>query len=223
MAVAAHGLLFSNLLPRELVRLIIADELALIREGLAALCCSSRYNVVGQCADGFTALALIQDLKPELAVLDGNLPGLHTTEILRQLKAANSPTRVAVLSVRSDRKTVLEALRAGAGAFVLKSGPSSHLLDSLEQMLDGGVYLSPLLAINEIFLAPEKDIPADPFDSLSPREFQVFSLLVDGLRPKEIGARLETQSENHRHLSFQSDAEIGHPRRSRAGPLRAPP
>ncbi len=190
MAVAVPGLVLVNSpLPWEAHRLVIADDMTLIREALAALCSVSRYRVVGQCADGFSALSLIQDLKPDLALLDGNLPGLHTMEILRQVKAAGLPTRIAVLSVRSDRKTVLEALKAGAGAFVLKSGPSSHLLDAMAQMLQGGVYLSPLLAINEIFFARDT-APSDPFDGLSPREFQVFGLLIEGLRPKEIGARL---------------------------------
>jgi DNA-binding NarL/FixJ family response regulator len=173
------------------IRLVLADELTLLRDGLAAICNSSpRCEVVGQCADGATALRLIQEFKPDIAVLDMNLPGLHTIEVTRQVKASGLPTRIAVLSVRGDRKTVLEALRGGVSAFLLKSGPASHLIESFERILEGAIYLSPLLNADEIFLSPEKPLPEDPFDTLSPREFQVFSLLVEGVRAKEIAARL---------------------------------
>ncbi|MGI8742632.1 MAG: LuxR C-terminal-related transcriptional regulator [Bryobacteraceae bacterium] len=162
-----------------------------MREGLAAICLSTcRHNVVGQCADGWAALTLIQQLQPDIAILDINLPGLHPIEVIRQAKVCRLPTRIGVLSTRSDRKTVLEALRGGVNAFLLKSGPSKHLLDSIDQMLGGGVYISPSLNMDEIFLAREKPIPEDPFDTLSPREFQVFELLIQGDRPKDVAARL---------------------------------
>lgn len=173
------------------IRLVLGDELTLFREGLAAICdLSPRCEVVGQCSDGAMALRLIQDLSPDIAVLDINLTGLHTIELIRQVKAAGLPTRVAVLSARTDRKTVLEALRGGASAFLLKSGPARHLIESFEQMMEGTIYLSPLLNLDEIFFSPEKPGPDDPLDALSPREFQVFSLLVEGVRAKEIAARL---------------------------------
>lgn len=173
------------------LRVVLGDELTLLREGLAAICdLSPRCEVVGQCSDGDTALRLIQDLRPDIAVLDLNLPGLHTLELIRQVRAACLPTRIAVLSARADRKTVLEALRGGVNAFLLKSGPSSHLIESFEEILDGSIYLSPLLNLEEIFLSAEKPAPPDPLDALSPREFQVFRLLVEGVRAKEIAARL---------------------------------
>jgi DNA-binding NarL/FixJ family response regulator len=173
------------------IRLVLADELTLLREGLAAIChLSPRCEVIGQCADGAAALRLIQELRPEIAVLDIHLPGLHTIEVIRQVRAAGLPTSIAVLSARGDRKTVLEALRGGASAFLLKSDPGRHLVESFEHILDGAVYLSPLLNLDQIFLSAAKPAPEDPFDALSPREFQVFSLLVEGVRAKEIAARL---------------------------------
>jgi DNA-binding NarL/FixJ family response regulator len=178
-------------MPESRITVVLGDELTLFREGLAAICdLSPRCEVVGQCADGAMALRLIHDLSPDIAVLDINLTGLHTIELIRQVKAAGLPTRIAVLSARTDRKTVLEALRAGASAFLLKSGPARHLIESFEQMIEGAIYLSPLLNLDEIFFSPEKPVPEDPIDALSPREFQVFSLLVEGVRAKEIAARL---------------------------------
>jgi len=172
-------------------RLVLGDELTLMREGLAAICSSTgQYAVVGQCSDGWQALTLLQELRPDIAVLDLNLPGLHPIEIIRQVKIRELPTRIGILSTRSDRKTVLESLRGGASAFLLKSGPSQHLLESVAQMLAGGVYISPSLNLDDVFLSHEKTQPEDAFDTLSAREFQVFELLISGDRPKVIAARL---------------------------------
>jgi two-component system response regulator NreC len=171
--------------------LLIADELTLVREGLAAICAASgRFEVVAECGDGGAALRLIEELRPDIAVLDFHLPDLFTLEVARKVRCAGLPTKLVVLSTRSDRKTVLEALRGGASAFLLKSGSSNQLLEAFDQVLTGGVYVSPLLAVDKVFFTQEKNAPQDPFDSLSPREFQVFSLLVEGVRAKEIAARL---------------------------------
>jgi DNA-binding NarL/FixJ family response regulator len=86
---------------------------------------------------------------------------------------------------------VVEALRAGVNAFVLKSAPLSQLMDAFEQILDGGIYVSPQLELNKIFNATGKTPPEDPLETLSAREYQVFTLLVEGIRAKEIAARLE--------------------------------
>jgi len=96
-----------------------------------------------------------------------------------------------MLSIRKDPKTVVEALRAGVDAFVLKSGPAGQLLEAFEQILDGGIYVSPSLESDEIFNAGQKSIPEDLLEALSAREYQVFFLLVEGTRAKEIAARLD--------------------------------
>jgi DNA-binding NarL/FixJ family response regulator len=172
--------------------ILLADDLTLVREGLAALCeAQPKYKVVGQCSEGATALRLIEETRPDLAVLDLNLPDLFALEIVRRVREAALPTKLVVLSTRKDRKTVVEALRCGVSAFLLKSASSSQLLEAFEQVLDGGIYVSPQLELNKIFAGGQKSSPEDPLDTLSAREYQVFSLLVEGVRAKEIAARLE--------------------------------
>jgi DNA-binding NarL/FixJ family response regulator len=172
--------------------ILLADELALVREGLAHLCqADPRYEVVAQCGDGEAAVELIESLKPDVAVLDIDLPKLHALEAIRRVHEMQRETRVVVLAVRRDRKTVIETLRAGAHGFVLKGGPARHLIDAFQHVLEGGVYVSPMLELNQLFTAPKKRRAEDPVESLSSREYQVFCLLVDGLRAKEIACRLD--------------------------------
>jgi two-component system secretion response regulator SsrB len=133
---------------------------------------------------------LIESRRPDIAVLDLNLPDLFTLEIVRRLRLAQAETRIIVLSARKDRKTVVEALRSGINAFLLKSGPAHQFTEAFEQTLDGGIYISPLLELDKIFSPRQTAVAQDPFAALSPREYQVFSLLVKGTRAKEIGARL---------------------------------
>jgi len=171
---------------------LLADDLTLVREGLAALCAvHAQFKVVGQCSDGASALRMIESQRPDLAVLDLNLPDLFTMEIVRRVRDASLPTKIVVLSVRKDRKTVVEALRCGVSGFLLKSAPSSELLEAMDQVLEGSIYVSPQLELNKIFSTNHKNSPDDPLELLSAREYQVFSLLIEGVRAKEIAARLE--------------------------------
>lgn len=171
---------------------IIADELTLVREGLAALCNSlPGFRVVAQVGTATAALAEIQRLQPAIALLDLGLSDLAATEVIRRVRDLNIPTRCAVFSVRKDRKTVLEVLRTGACGFFLKSSTSEQMAEALGQFTQGGIYVSPQIEVMSLFGdGTGRNEGDDPIESLSSREFQVFSLLVEGIRAKEIAARL---------------------------------
>lgn len=165
--------------------------MTLFREALVALCeTGQEFRVVGQCADGTTALRLIRELQPDIAVLDLNLQDLFALEVIRRVREAKLATRMVVLSTRRDAKMVMEALRAGASGFLLKSGPAHQLLEAFAQIREGGVYISPLLEMEQILSSSRSRTKGDPLETLSAREHQVFSLLVEGVRAKEIAARL---------------------------------
>jgi DNA-binding NarL/FixJ family response regulator len=171
--------------------ILLAEELAMVREGIARLCeANGSFRVAGQCADGLAALELLQSLLPDVAILDFNLPKLFSLELIRRVKAAGASTRFMVLSSKGDRKMALEALRSGANGFVLKSAGGELLLDALQQVAAGSIFVSPELQFERIFLTSRRNTPEDPLETLSSREYQVFQLMIEGIRAKEIASRL---------------------------------
>ena len=174
------------------VDVLIADELTLVREGLSALCNSiSGFRVVSQVGTAGAALTEIQKLEPGIAMLDLGLSDLAATEVIRRVRDAGLKTRCAVFSIRKDRKTVLDVLRTGACGYLLKSSTSEQMADALGQFIQGGIYVSPQIEVMSLFGDNNgRSVTSDPLESLSSREFQVFSLLVEGIRAKEIAARL---------------------------------
>jgi DNA-binding NarL/FixJ family response regulator len=170
---------------------VLADDHNIVREGIAALCAKEGWRVLGQCADGAAAVEMITALKPDFALLDMNMPVLTGVEVVRRLRAAGCSTKLIILSISRQDATVNEAIRAGADAYLLKDGPSRHLLDAISFVRDGGVYVSPLLRGAGFFTQGETRREADPLATLSPREMEVFSLLVNGRRAKDIADLLE--------------------------------
>lgn len=174
------------------ITILLADEFALVREGIARVCESSeQFYVVDQCSDGEAALMKLRQLRPDIAVLDLQIPRLFSLELLRKAREEGLHTKFIIVAARGDRKTALEALRAGANGFVLKSSAATQVVDALKQVAAGSVYVSPELQFERVFFESKGSRSTDPIESLSSREFQVFRLLVEGIRAKEIAARLE--------------------------------
>lgn len=173
--------------------ILIADELTLMREGLSALCNAiPGYTVVSQVGTAGAALSAIEALQPDLALLDWNLSDLAATEVIRRVRDLNLRTRCAIFSQRKDKKTVLEVLRTGACGFLLKTSTYDQMTEALAQFSSGGIYVSPQIEVMSLFgEATSRAQSQDPIESLSSREYQVFTLLVEGIRAKEIAARLQ--------------------------------
>jgi DNA-binding NarL/FixJ family response regulator len=192
MSATAYTALNKSPFARRSVEVLIADELTLVREGLSALCNSvPGFEVVSQVGTAAAALDAITRLEPDLALLDLSLSDIAATEVIRTVRERGIPTRCAVFSVRKDRKTVLDVLRAGACGFVLKTSTSTQMAEALSQFTQGGIYVSPQIEVMSLFgETSSRTNENDPIESLSSREYQVFSLLVEGVRAKEIAARL---------------------------------
>lgn len=141
---------------------------------------SDRYEVAG-CADGDSLADAIRRTAPQLVVLETGLPRVQALDLVARMRAEGAGSRFVLLAGRVARKDMIEALRAGANAVVLESGTAAELFHALDQALAGLVYLPGPL---------DTEAAPDPVGSLSAREYQVFTQLVEGVRPKEIAARL---------------------------------
>lgn len=172
---------------------LVADGFPLIRDGIVRLCdASGQYRTVAVCDNGEDALRQILELQPDLALIDFHIPRLWSLELVRRVRDAQSHTRIILMASRGDRKTALESLRAGATGFLLKSANENEMLQALFRVRSGSIYVSPQLEFEKVFFGQNgRGKPWDPMELLSSREFQVFQFLVDGLRAKDIAARLQ--------------------------------
>jgi DNA-binding NarL/FixJ family response regulator len=166
------------------VTVVLADCHEIVREGITAKF-RERANIsmVGQCSDGEAALETILARKPDIAILDLQMPRLSGLDVVRKVRFAQCPTKLIVLSVVRDEPTIRELFRSGGDGYVLKEGPATHLFDAIDTVAGGGKYLTPLLDRQIIESHGAKQ---DPLALLSKREYEVFAFLVDGMRPKDI-------------------------------------
>lgn len=177
------------MMPTKQTTLVLADDHGVIREGVAAHCQSlPELSILAQCSDGEEAARTILELRPDFAIIDLNMPKMTGLDVIRMVRAAGCTTKLIVLSIDRNRPMVQELFRSGADGYVLKDGPIRHILDAIRYIADGGKYTTPLLNMDGASSSPE---PNDPFATLSRREYQVFTFLVDGLRPRDIARALD--------------------------------
>ena len=174
---------------------VVAEDSALLCDGIASICESSgRFAVAALAADGEAALAALRSVSPDLALISLSLSRTYALEVLRQAREEGIDSRIVIVSARTDRKTVIEALRSGAQGYFVSSAGGKALVECLDRVAEGGVYVSPEVDIQSLFSERARALIDDPLSSLSSREHQVFSLLIEGIRAKEIAARLNLSS-----------------------------
>jgi DNA-binding NarL/FixJ family response regulator len=171
---------------------IIADDHDIVRRGLRGILeTNGSCKVVAEAADGLAAAQLAEKHRPGVLILDLNMPRLHGIEVLRQVRTSSPQTRIIVLSMHNDEAYVIEALRAGAMAYILKGSESVEIAHALTEVLAGRRFLSAPLsewAINALVTKPAAD--ADPLQTLSQRERMVLQLAAEGHNNPEIAEKL---------------------------------
>jgi DNA-binding NarL/FixJ family response regulator len=203
-----------------MLRIVMADDHPIVRKGLRALLeAEPDCRVVGEADDGPAALDLVEQLKPDILVVDVIMPGLGGLEVTRQVRHRVPTTRVIVLSMHANEPYVLEALRNGAAAYVLKTTSTHTLVEAVREVAAGRRYLSPPLTERAIQVYTDQAQHAtqaiDRYDLLTTREREILHLAAEGLSNADIGERLHISprtAETHRanimrklNLSSQSD------------------
>ncbi len=176
-------------------RVLLADDHVLFREGLAGIIgAQPDLQVVGEANDGLEAFVKAQELKPDLILMDVQMPGMDGIEAVRQVKQVLPETIIVMLTVRSDDDMLFDALKNGAQGYLLKEIRSQELLEMLRGALRGEAAISPTLAgrvLSEFRRLSKGGIAAHEDDNeLTEREEQVLSQVSKGATDKEIAAAL---------------------------------
>jgi len=180
-------------------RVLLADDHLIFRQGLKGLLEREGLQIIGEASDGRDAVRRATDLSPDVAVLDLAMPLLNGLDAAREIVRVSPRTRPILLTMHTEDPYVMDALRAGIKGYVLKTQPSTDLVQAIQEVCRGRIYLSPGISrtVVEAYLA-KTELPPDP---LSPREHEVLQLVAEGKTSKEIarllGVSVKT-AENHR-------------------------
>ena len=181
------------------IRVLAADDQRVIREGLAMLLgLLPDVEVVGTAANGEEALALADELRPDVILMDLRMPRVDGVEATRRLRASHPEIKVVVLTTYADDRSVIDALRAGALGYLTKDAGADEIRQALQRVASGQASLDPAVQMHLIEAITTtnatSDTPAAPVaelpDGLTPREAEVLGLIGAGLSNTEIAAKL---------------------------------
>ena len=175
------------------VRLILADDHAVVRQGIRRFLEEDPViDVVAEASDGAEAIDLVEEHRPDVAVLDIRMPEVTGVEATRRIKARFPETRVLVLTAYDDDPYVFALLEAGADGYVLKTASADQLVDAVRTVYRGESALSPEVASKVVQQATGRRpaSAADQIESLTPREIDVLRLVADGMTNREVGREL---------------------------------
>jgi two-component system, NarL family, response regulator NreC len=174
------------------IRVLLCDDHPLFREGLRAILREQpAFEVIGEGRNGLEAVEMTKRLRPDVVLMDIDMPELTGLEATRRIAEARGPSKVLILSLYDDEDLIAGCLDAGAAGYVLKDGPTSQLLFAIEAVHRGERYMSPrALSVVVEHARDGGKGTGTRYDLLTDREREVLRLLADGYSSKELAARL---------------------------------
>lgn len=186
-----------------MIRVLVADDHTIVRESLVNLLNQSgECLVVGEASDGLEALRKAHELQPDIAILDISMPGLNGIEIARRLTRELPRVRILMLTMHEEEEYVLHVIKAGAAGYLVKDSTTKELVAAVRALHAGQGYFTPTAAriVAEQIHDPQRNLD-DPYGNLTPREREVFHLVIEGKTTKQVAANLGISgktAENHR-------------------------
>ena len=173
-----------------MTRIVIADDHAIVREGLKRIVADAGdLQVIDEAGDGTGVMKIVREQELEVLVLDLSMPGRSGMELIKLVHSEKPKIRILVLSMHQELQYAVRAIRSGASGYLTKESAPGQLVQAIRKVASGGAYISAEVA-EQLALGAMPGGQALPHASLSDREFEVFRLLVDGVSVTEIAARL---------------------------------
>jgi DNA-binding NarL/FixJ family response regulator len=171
-------------------RILLVDDHQMFREGLKAVLKSETdFQVVGEAENGIQAVELCRELAPDVVIMDISMPEMSGVEAAGKIHAESPAIKIIILSMHTEKRYILGALKAGATGIVVKNSASAELLTAIETVVSGQTYLSP--SVSNVLVQNILESGADAGEKmLSPRERQILQLIAMGKGAKEIGYEL---------------------------------
>jgi two-component system response regulator NreC len=185
------------------IRILVADDHGVVRAGLRALLSTQPdFEVIGEAADSDEALQLANNLRPDLMLLDINMPSISGIEVLQQLKKRLPDIRVLMLTVHEDEALLRKSIRAGAWGYVIKRAAESELINAIRAVYQGDIYIHPSVTralLKDLISSVRPEPIVD--NLLTPRETEVLRLIVRGHTNNQVANIMKISSrtvEGHR-------------------------
>jgi two-component system, NarL family, response regulator NreC len=175
-----------------MIRVLIADDHAIVRAGLRTLIHSEpTMELVGEAAGGYEAIDLIEKAQPEVLVLDLSMPDLDGIAVIKKIKPQFPALRILILTIHEDEGLLRAALKAGASGYILKGAAESELISAVRTILRGELYVDPSM-VRKLLSDEVAQVvqPPQPIEALTPRETEVLKLIVQGYTNRQIGDEL---------------------------------
>ena len=186
------------------IRLVLADDHILVRQGLRSLLEREGHQVIGEAADGLEAVKQVEALKPDVVIMDVSMPNLNGIDAAREISASVPTTRTILLTQHEEDVYVSGALEAGVRGYVLKNQVAGDLLTAVQRVSSGQVYLSP--GVSRAVVSAYRTRPEKSADPLTLRERQVLQLIAEGKSTKDAASILFISvktAESHRSRLMQ--------------------
>ncbi len=174
------------------IRLMLADDHKMLREGLRRSMTEAGFDVVGEAHDGVEAVRLAEQLLPDVILMDVSMPNCDGVEACRQVKAIGSPSKVVMLTMHADKEVLTNAIRAGASGYLIKDCSTDEIAEAVRMAAQGDTVLSPQLAKSMLEEVRRLDsrMREEEERTITKREEEVLQLIADGCSTPEVAERL---------------------------------
>ena len=176
------------------IRIVLIDDHNLFRSGIKALLSrQADFDIVGEAADGLSGVKLVEQTKPDIVLLDLDMPVMNGREALAQILSVRSEQNVVMLTVSEDSEDLTECMRFGARGFLLKNINADFLVDSIKRAVDGDNVFSPEMTARLVqsLIRPHNAGTGSALDTLTPRELEILGHLAAGHSNKIIARQLD--------------------------------